>query len=69
MFRESGIRYRRGLLIEQLDPAKPEWTVCNKQNLLYCLYVEHGAELKFSEIERELFPAILAWFDQAGEAS
>lgn len=58
------VRIRRGLLVEKVTPESA-WTVCNKQQLLYSLYVAYGMDFKFSEIERELFPAILAMFDQS----
>jgi hypothetical protein len=70
MLLESGVRYRRRdcRLVEQ-DTSTARWMPCFKPHLLHELYAHsNGMELRPSEVERELFPAIVAFFDQDPES-
>ncbi len=67
LFREVGLRYR-DFRIVQYDPRSDTWVPYPKHQLLLEWYVKFGCDYKPSEIERELFPAVVAWFYNSADA-
>lgn len=50
------------------NPQTWQWELYPKHLLLLEWYIDYGHDLKPSEIERELFPAVVAWFQHRDDA-
>lgn len=66
MFMEQGVRFRDGKLVER--DASGQWAACSKQQILNEMIFENAIWLKPSEIEREVFPLVVATFQVLPEA-
>ncbi len=63
----GGLRYKDNRIV-QFDPRAKTWDVYPKYMLLQSWYMEYGHDFMPTEIENELFPAVLAWFGNSADA-